>query len=281
MAARAQGTAAISFGLVSIPVKLYTTAQTTSAIRFHHLDPQGARVKQQYISAKTGEVVPRSEMVKGYEFAKGQYVTFDPEELKALEAKSSYTIDIREFVPLDQVGRLLHQKSYFLGPDKGGAKAYRLLSEAMNETGRVAIAKYAARGKDYLVLIRPMENGLVMEQLYYAHELKSFDEVPIDETEVGAEEVKLAVQLIEQASNDEFDHARYEDEVRREVLALIEQKISGEEITVQAEDESETKIIDLMDALKASLKATDRKPAKRVGKKKAASKASKKKSASS
>ncbi|MDX1569642.1 MAG: Ku protein [Xanthomonadales bacterium] len=280
MAARAQGTAAISFGLVSIPIKLYTTAQSSSAIRFNHLDPNGARVKQQYISSKTGEVVPRDQMIKGYEFAKGQYVTFEPDELKALEAKSTYTIDIKEFVPLDEVTREVVQKSYYLGPDKGGAKAYHLLSEAMQETGRVAIAKYAARGKDYLVMIRPHQDGLAMEQLYYADEVKSFDEVPVDDAEVGPEEIKLAVQLIDQASSDHFEHAKYEDEVRSEILAMIEKKVAGEEITVEAEDESETKIIDLMDALKASIKDTGKKPAKQVGKKKAAKKKATRKSAS-
>ena len=273
MAARAQGSAAISFGMVSIPIKLYTTSQSSSAIRFNQLDASGARVKQQYISTKSGEVVQRSEMIKGYEFSKGQFVTFTSDELKAIEAKSNHTIEIKEFVPVSQVERISLQKAYYLGPDLGGAKAYHLLGEAMRKTSRVAIAKYAARGKDYLVMVRPHEHGLVMEQLFYASEIKPFSEIPIDEADVGSEEIKLAVQLIEQVSSDEFDQCQYEDNVRKEILALIEAKISGEEITIQAEDESEGKIIDIMDALKASL-APDKKPAKRAGKraKKAASK---------
>ncbi len=280
MAARAQGTAAISFGLVSIPVKLYTTADSSVAIRFNHLDPDGARVKQQYISSKTGEVVPRTEMKKGYEFSRGQYVTFTPEELKAIEAQSSYTIDIKEFVPASNVDRLALQKTYFLGPDKGGAKAYRLLAEAMRATGKVAIAKYAARGKDYLVMVRPYEDGLMMEQLYYADELKSFSEVPVDKADVSDDEIKLAVQLIDQVTKKKFDHAAFKDEVREKVMKLIERKIAGEEITVQAEDESETKIIDIMDALKASLEATGKQPAQRAGKRKKAKKTASKKAAS-
>jgi len=269
MAARAQASAAISFGLVSIPIKLYTTAQSTAAIRFNQLAPDGARVKQQYVSAKSGEVVERKDMVKGYEFAKGQFVTFSAEELKAIEAQASHTIEIKEFVPVDQVERMALAKTYFVGPDKGGAKAYRLLTAAMGETGRVAIAKYAARGKDYLVMIRPYEDGLMMEQLYYADELKSFDEVPRDDAEVGKDEVKLACQLIDQVSSDRFDHAAYHDEVRARVLEMIERKVSGEEITVEAEDESEHKIVDLMDALKASLDVGDeKKPAKRAPKRK-------------
>ncbi|MEM9530456.1 MAG: Ku protein [Pseudomonadota bacterium] len=267
MAARAQGTAAISFGLVSIPIKLYTTAQSSSAIRFNQLAPDGSRVKQQYISSKSGEVVARSEMVKGYEFAKGQYVTFSADELKALEAQSTGTIDIKSFVPEDTVGRLCLQKTYFLGPDKGGAKAYALLTQAMHETQKVAIAKYAARGKDYLVMIRPHAEGMLMEQLFYADEIKSFDEVPVDEASVAPEEIQLAIQLIDQVSEKAFKHEGFDDTVRQKVSALIEKKIAGEEITVQVEDESENRIIDIMDALKASLKE-ERQPAKRAGRRK-------------
>ena len=273
MAARAQGSAAISFGLVSIPIKLYTTAQSTAAIRFNQLGPDGSKLKQQYISTKDGEVVERKDMIKGYEFAKGQYVTFTPDELKTMEAKASHAIEIKEFVPLDQVDRMLSQKTYFLGPDKGGAKAYHLLGKAMEETGRVAIAKYAARGKDYLVMLRRKENALVMDQLFYADELKSLDDIPIDDADVSDQEIQLARQLIDQASNDEFEHDAYEDEVRKEVLEMIERKVAGEEITVAEEDESEGKIVDLMAALKASIDTSERKPAKAVkAKKKTAAK---------
>lgn len=269
MAARAQGSATISFGLVAIPVKLYTTAQGSSAIRFNLMAKDGSRLKQQYVSAKTGEVVERQDMVKGYEFAKGQFVTFEPEELKALEAKGNQAIDIDAFVPLAKVDRMLAQKSYYLGPDKGGAKPYHLLAAALRDAERVAIARYAARGKDYLVIVRPIEGGLIMDQLYYADELKSFAEVPMDHAEVSEAELGLARQLIDQAASDHFDHERYTDRVRAQILALIERKVAGEDVVIEADDQAEHRIVDLMAALKASLKDDgEARPARRVEKKK-------------
>ena len=274
MAARALASATISFGLVSIPVKLYSGAESSRTIRFNQIDRRdGSRVKQQLISARTGEPVPREEIVKGYEFAKGQYVLFSPEELKALEAKATHAIDIAEFVPGAQVERMYLDKVYYLGPDKGGARAYRLLAEALRDSGRVAVAQYAARGKQYLVLVRPMEDGLVMEQLHYAEELRSFSDVPIDEADLKPEELKLAKQLIEQAATDEFDPTRFRDEVRERVMELIQRKIDGEDITAAPAADAEHKIIDIMEALKASLEHGDkRKPAKRAAKKTAAKK---------
>jgi DNA end-binding protein Ku len=219
-------------------------------------------VKQQLISSRTGEVVPREEIVKGYEFAKDQYVLFEPEELKALEAAATHTIDIVEFLKADQIERRYLDKVYFLGTDKGGARAYKLLTQALVETGRIAIGKYAARGKQYLVMVRPMENGLVMEQLHYPDELRSFAEVPIEDAAVKPAELKLAEQLIEQAASDEFHPESYKDEVRERMLALIERKVEGEDITVAPTAEPEHKIIDIMEALKASLAAgASRKPA--------------------
>src|SRR5467141_1772823 len=143
-------------------------------------------------------------MVKGYEFTKGQYVIFTPEELKALEEKSTNTVEITEFVPADQVDRKYVEKSYFLGPDKGGERAYRLLSEALKQTGRVAVGQYAARGKQYLVSVRPAANGLVMEQLHYGDEVRSIAEVPIPKIEVKKPELNLAVQIVEQAASASF-----------------------------------------------------------------------------
>ena len=214
----------------------------------------------------------RDEMVKGYEFTKGQYVLFEPEELKAIEAPKTDGIEITEFVPADQVEAVFQDKSYYLGPDKGGARAYRLLSAALQETGRVAIAKYATRGKQYLVMVRPHGEGLVLDQLRYAEEVRSFDEVPIDEAEVKDAEMQLARQLIDQSSIEEFDAAKYSDEVRAKMLELIQMKVDGEEITVQPAEAPTTQIIDLMSALKASLgeseeKEPARKPASRAGKK--------------
>jgi DNA end-binding protein Ku len=263
MAARALSTATISFGLVSIPVKLYSAAEPKSALSFNQIHKKdGSRVKQQLISSRSGEVVPRDEIVKGYEFAKDQYVLFEAEELKALEAAATHTIDIVEFLKSDQIERRYLDKVYFLGTEKGGARAYKLLAQALVETGRIALGKYAARGKQYLVMVRPMENGLVMEQLHYPDELRSFAEVPIEDAAVKPAELKLAQQLIEQAASEEFHPESYKDEVRERMLALIERKVEGEDITVTPTAEPEHKIIDIMEALKASLAAgASRKPA--------------------
>lgn len=261
MPARPLSTATISFGLVTIPVKLYSSSESTSAISFNQIHRKDrARVKQQLVSSVSGEIVAREDIVKGYEFAKGQYVLFEPDELKALEAAATNMIDIVEFVHFDQIERRYLDKVYFLGPDKGGARAYKLLSQALKETGRAAIGKYAARGKQYLVMVRPIEQGLAMEQLHYPAELRPFGEVPIDDAEVKPAELTLAKQLIEQGAVEEFRPESYRDEVRDRVLALIERKVQGEDITVAPTVEPEHKIIDIMEALKASL-AAGKKPA--------------------
>ena len=269
MSARPISTATISFGLVSVPVKLYSSAETSQKISFNLVSKKhGTRLKQQYIHPESGEVVPREEMVKGYEFGKGKYVLFNAEELKALEEKATHTIDIAEFVPFDQVERKYLDKVYYLGPDKGGSRAYKLLSAALKTTGHSAIARYAARGKQYLVLIRPMDDGLVMEQLHYADELKPFSEVPLGDAEVKETEMALAIQLIEQAQTDKFEPEKYQDDVRIRMLELIQKKIDGEDITQMDTEEPKGKIIDLMQALKASLAkdaqggVEERKPAK-------------------
>ncbi len=272
MPARALSTATISFGLVSIPVKLYSAAESKAALSFNQIHKKdGARVKQQLISSRSGEVVPREEIVKGYEFAKDQYVLFEPEELKALEAAATHTIDITEFLKAEQVERRYLDKVYYLGTDKGGARAYKLLAQVLVDTGRVAIGKYAARGKQYLVMVRPMENGLVMEQLHYPDELRSFSEVPIEDATLKPAEVKLATQLVEQAASDEFRPENYKDEVRERMLALIQRKVEGEDITLAPTAEPEHKIIDIMEALKASL-AAGKKPAQAAADKKPAAK---------
>lgn len=242
-------------------MKLYSAAESKAALSFNQIHKKdGARVKQQLISSRSGEVVPREEIVKGYEFAKDQYVLFEPEELKALEAAATHTIDITEFLKSEQIERRYLDKVYYLGTDKGGARAYKLLAHVLNDTGRVAIGKYAARGKQYLVMVRPMENGLVMEQLHYPDELRSFSEVPIEDATLKPAEIKLATQLVEQAASDEFKPESYKDEVRERMLALIQRKVEGEDITLAPTAEPEHKIIDIMEALKASL-AAGKKPA--------------------
>ncbi|MGD2047080.1 MAG: Ku protein [Gemmatimonadota bacterium] len=281
MAARAIGSSTIAFGLVSLPVKIYSSTESSRKVSFNMIwKERGVRVRQQYIDPADGTVVPRDEIVKGYEFAKDQYVLFTPEELEVVETPKSDEIEIVSFVPADTVGRLYFNKAYYLGPDKGGSRAYRLLAAALSETDRVAIAKHATRGKQYIVMIRPHEEGLLMEQLYYADEIRSFDEVPLEDGDVNEAELQLAKQLIDQAAADAFDPTQFKDEVRERTLELIEQKIAGQEITAAPAEESKTKIIDLMAALKASIEEDekDRKPASRAGKKKGADKPAKKKS---
>lgn len=273
MSAQSMGSATVSFGLVSVPVKFYSTSDSSATIRFNWISPSsGSRVKQKYWDPQEERLVERDELVKGYEFAKDQFVLFEPEELKVLDAQSSEAIDIVEFIPVEAVERLWLDRAYFLGPDKGGERAYRLLSAALQKTGRAALGCYAARGKEYIVLVRPIGEGLLLEQLYYPAELRSFEDVPIGDAKVKKAELDLAVKLIEQAAVDEFNPEQFEDTVQQRIMALIEKKIEGEEITAAPESEPEGKIIDLMEALKASLgessdggKGKKRKPAKPAG----------------
>jgi DNA end-binding protein Ku len=254
MPARSIASATISFGLVSVPVNLFSSSESSASISFNMLHAKcGSRLKQQYICASEGAVVEKDEVTKGYEFAKGQYVRFTPEEIKALDEKATNAIDIAEFVPLAAVDRIYLEKVYYLGAGKGGDRAYRLLVAALADTGRAALGQYSARGKQYLVLLRPMGNMLVMEQLHYAGELKSADEVPLPDVAVKDAELALARQLIEQASVDEFRPENYHDTVRERVLEAIQQKVEGQDITAAPAEAPQTKIIDLMDALKASL----------------------------
>jgi DNA end-binding protein Ku len=293
MAARAVGTASISFGLVSVPVKLYSASDYSAGISFNWIHKDcGSRLKQQYVCANDNEKVERDDMIKGYEFAKGQYVTFTPEELKALEERGDGSIEIVEFVPADKVDRVYIDKPYYLGPDKGGDRAYRLLAEAMRRTKLSALGRYAARGKQYLVLLTPMKNGIVLEQLHYSHEVRTMDEVPIPSGDVKDQELKLAVNLIEQLKSEDFRPEQYKDDVRERVLELIQRKIEGEDITAAPEEAPKTQIIDLMEALKASLakaesdedegeeEEEERKPAKRAAAKKPPAKAARRKAAS-
>jgi DNA end-binding protein Ku len=254
MPARSIGTATISFGLVTVPVEVYSSGESAASVSFNMLHKDcGTKLKQQYICPKHEVVVDRENTVKGREFAKGQYVIFTPDELKALDQKATNSIEITEFVPLAAVDRLYLDKAYYLGPGKGGDRAYRLLSEALSKTGRAALGQYAARGRQNMVLVRPRDGVLVMEQLYYADELRSPKEVPLGEGEVKPAELNLAVQIIEQQASDEFKPENYHDTVRERVLEAIQQKVEGQEITAEPEPAKGTKVLDLMEALKASL----------------------------
>ncbi|HEV8177335.1 MAG TPA: Ku protein [Gemmatimonadales bacterium] len=253
MPPRPIASANISFGLVSVPVSLYSASESSANVSFNMLHKKcGTRLKQQYICPKEDVVIEKDDIAKGYEISKGHYVTFTPEEIKALDEKATNSIDIAEFVPLSAVDRIYLDKVYYLGPDKGGDRAYRLLGEALKTTGRAALGQYSARGKQHLVLVRPLDGVLVMEQLHYQPELRSAADVPHPDTPVKDAELALAKQLIEQSSNDEFRPENYRDTVRERVLDAIQQKVEGQEITAE-EVPAETKIIDLMDALKASL----------------------------
>jgi DNA end-binding protein Ku len=246
----------ISFGLVTIPVKLYSTGESAAGIQFNMLHKKcRSRLRQQYVCPTDNEVVGRDEMVKGYEYSKGQYVLFTEDELKALTPEPTNAVEIREFVPLEQVDPVYYEKSYYLGPDKGGDRPYRLLSEAMRQTGRAALARYVARGKDQLVLLRPYDGGLIMQQLRYSDELRPFSEVPLGTAEIKEPELRLAVQLIDQIATDDFHPEEYEDTQRMAVRSLIERKVQGEEITAAPVEAPKAQIIDLMEALKASLAA--------------------------
>jgi len=254
MPAHAIGSATISFGLVSVPIKLYSTAESRASVSFNWLHKKcGSRLKQQYWCPKDDVKVEKDEMVKGYEFSKGQYVTFSPEELKALEEKATNAVDIVAFVPLATVERIYLDRAYYLGPDKGGDRAYRLLVESLKETGRAALGQYAVRGQQYLALVRPLGDVLVLEQLHYADELKAAADVPQGETKIKPAELSLAKQLIEQSSTDEFHPEEFRDTVRGRVMEAIQQKVEGQDITEEPAEAPKAKIIDLMEALKQSL----------------------------
>ena len=254
MAARPIASGTISFGLVAIPIKLFSPIESTKTVRFNNVHKScGSRVKNRYYCPTDDKLVERDELSKGYEFSKGQFVLFSSDELKALQPEATNAVEISEFVPLAQVDPLYFDKPYYLGPDKGGAKPYQLLAAAMRETGRAALAKYAARGKNYLVLLRPFQEGLIMQQLRYADELRPFSEVPLGDAEVKDGELSLALQLIEQTASDEFKPENYEDDVRNQVWDLVEKKIQGEDIVATPQEAPKAQIIDLMEALKASL----------------------------
>jgi DNA end-binding protein Ku len=248
------GSGTISFGLVSIPVRLYTAASSGN-VSFNQLHSVcGSRIRQQIFCPKCNRTVERNELVRGYEFAKDQYVQVKDEELKALEGEASQIIDIAEFVPLAEVDPIYFEKTYYLGPDKGGEKPYRLLAEAMEKAGQVALAKYVMRGKESLVLIRPAQNGLMLHAMYFADEVRNFDEIDKGQSaKIKDGELDLALQLINGLASEHFSPERYTDEYRHRVLGMITQKVEGQEVTVSEPAAPRAQVIDLMEALKESL----------------------------
>ena len=268
MPPRSLGSGTISFGLVSIPVKLYTAASSESP-SFNLLHAKcGNRIRQQRLCPVCNEVVEREDLVKGYEFAKDQYVRVTDEELKALEGEASRAIEISEFVPLSTVDPVYFEKSYYLGPDKGGDKPYRLLAQAMSQASKVALAKFVMRGRENLVLLRSSQNGLMLHAMYFADEVRDFSEVEKGESaKISAAETNLAMRLIDELTNDEFKPEQYSDEYRQRVLDLVHSKAEGKEITLAEPVPQRAQVIDLMAALKESLEkreSKEKKPAIRA-----------------
>lgn len=256
MAARAIASGTIAFGLVSIPVKLFPSASPSDGIHFNNLHRDcGSRVKYQYYCPKDDKVLGREELIKGYEFAKGQYVVFEKDELAAVAEHTSGGIDIVEFVPIAKIDPILYAKAYYLSPD-GAARAYHLLAAALRETKLCAMARHAARGKQYLVMLRPVKEGIVMQQLHYPAEIRPIADVGIETSGVQDAELELAKQLIAQSTVQTFSPAKYTDEVRERVEGLIAKKVDGEDITAPVES-TRAQVIDLMTALKESLGAGD------------------------
>ena len=332
MATRSIASLSLTFGLVSIPVKLYSATESSAAIRFKWMASSGARVRQQYVTdvapapreeeepaaqdaapeqeralAKSSgaaskvvdfptprlvplpheppapareSVIERSAMLKGYEYEKGKFVLFTPEELKLLEAGSRKTIDIVSFIPEQAVDPIYYDKAYFLAPDKRGSKPYNLLLRAMRDTGRCALAKWAFRSKEYVAQIRAADCGMVLQQLLYAEEVRSFADLHVEQADVGEAELKLAKQLIEHFSASSYDPTEFVDEEKRRILAAVAEKVAGKQIMApEHAPGSGSQVVNLLEALRASLEAKqsggvtaraskvsagERKPAKRA-----------------
>ncbi len=283
--ARSIASLTISFGLVAIPVKLYSATASSERIAFNLLhEKDGSRLKQQYVCLAEGKVVDRAEIVKGYEFAKDQYVMFSPAEIKALEEAGSPAIDIEEFVPLESVDPIYFDRTYYLTPDRGGPKPYTLLVTALRETKRCAIGRWAARGREHIVVIRAIDAGLAMHQLHFQAEVRTIASLGLESAQVTDAELKLARQLIEQQTAKRFDAASYVDEFRGRVEAAIQKKVEGKEISLSEKPAAapSRNVIDLMEVLRASIAAREsrstdlkaRKPPKRAAKSSSARKSS-------
>lgn len=256
--ARSIASLTISFGLVAIPVKLYSATVSSERISFNLLrQKDGSRVKQQYVAVNDGALVDRSEMVKGYEFAKGQYVQFTAAELKALEDTTTHSIDIGQFVPLESVDPVYFDGTYYLAPDKGGAKPYSLLATALRKTKQCAVGRWISRGKENIVVIRPIDDGLALHQLHFQAEVRAIKDVGLEPVPVADAELKLAEQLIDHLAAKRFDPNEYHDEFQGRVKAAIQRKVAGKEVSLAEAPVASTggNVIDLMEALRASLDA--------------------------
>jgi len=260
--ARAIASLTISFGLVAIPVKLFSATVASERISFNLLRKKdGSRVKQQYVAVNDGKLVDRSDMVKGYEFAKGQYVQFSGAEIKSLEEATTHSIDITQFVPLESVDPVYFDGTYYLAPDKGGAKPYSLLATALKQAKQCAIGRWVSRGKEHIVVIRALDGGLAMHQLHFEAEVRSMKELGVEAAPVSEPELKLAHQLIDHLAAKRFDPREFHDEFKDRVEAAIQRKVQGKEVSLAEAPAAnpEGNVIDLMAALKASLGAKETK----------------------
>jgi DNA end-binding protein Ku len=248
------GPGTISFGLVSIPVKLYTAA-ASAGVSFNQLHAAcGSRIRQQTFCPKCNETVERSALARGYEVARDQYVRISDDELKGLEGEASKMIDIAGFVPLSSVDPIYFEKTYYLGPDKGGEKAYRLLADAMARSERVALAKFVMRGKESLVLVRAAQDGLLLHTMYFADEVRNFGEIDRGQgAKIREGEMDLALKLIDGLSTEAFNPAEFTDEYRQRVLDMIQAKVDGKQVITLTPEAPKAQVIDLMEALKESL----------------------------
>ncbi|AET95280.1 non-homologous end joining protein Ku (plasmid) [Burkholderia sp. SFA1] len=276
MAARSIASLTLSFGLVSVPIKVYTATESKSGVGFNLMHKEcGTRLKQQYVCPHDGKVVERADMVKGYEFEKERYVLFDKSELEALEVSASHTIDIVSFMPIGAVDAIYLDKAYYLGPDKRGEKPYQLLYQAMKDSGTCAVAKWVWKGKQSMVQVRAGHDGIILQTLLYADEVRSQVDIGVRLGDVQQDELQLAEQLIEQYRVENYDAAAYKDEEKERILAEIDKKIAGNKITATpATEQPGAQVIDLVEALRASLKKKP--PAEeRTGSSEAAGKAAK------
>ena len=245
----------LSFGLVNVPVRLFS-ATSSHDVHFHEYQAKtGQRIRHKRVAEKSGREVPYDQIVKGYEVSRGRVVLLDPKEIQALEPRRSRTVEIEQFVNLEDIDPMIWDATYYLGPgDAGGAKSYELLRRAMEESGKVAIGRFVMRSKEYLVTVRPLNNGLVLETMHFSDEIRPQDQVvELDRAvKVKPNEMKLAQQLIEALSAD-WDHARFVDTFRDRVTELIEKKAKGHTIEVEEAPPEQKQVVDLMQALKASL----------------------------
>ncbi|RZI59557.1 MAG: Ku protein [Rubrivivax sp.] len=255
--ARSIASLTLSFGLVNVPVRLFSATESGSEIRFNLLDKDGSRLKQQYVNERSKKVVERKDMMKGYEVEKNHFVLFSAEELKNLEEGSSHVIEIVSFVPQASIDPLFYDKSYLLAPDKRGAKPYALLAEAMRRSDRCALAKWAFKAKQYIVQVRANEDGLILQQLRYAEEVRSLADLNIEKADVSNSELQLALKLVETIAEDDFRPEDFQDEEKARVLAAVDEKVAGKQIVASSHSEDEMvaggQVIDLMEALRSSL----------------------------